>query len=429
MYSKGNPTGDLAGSMSGGLKGIMGRSRDEFSSPTSFMDDEDGEQITEASPDNTKNFKTDIIESKSGLLYSRITTLNMENIKQLESQLEFLEFKSIFRFPDSEIIEELESPSYWHQNQSSITLSGTLFLSSKFISFASSSPLSSVAISSLSTHSNLHLLLDIPIGSLLTQSSILISTSMLFDSTSDVVSIFAIPYPHITSVTKPPATGLKIISSLNISGYILINTRNKLEYWISFSSLKTRDKLFSDLMNKIKSIGLDFDGNTVIGLRNGSETRDTTSVTKRTQNLNDSFDEYSFSQAFNTDKDIKTVALRLLFPHKPIDGLSTPTFISLWNEYMSTNGNDISMIKDLKRLRELIVKTCGIPNQFRGDLWMFFCGAWYSKPDDGYYETIVQDHEDVVGPFTEEIEKDVHRYLFLTIEVFLSIQHINVQRA
>ena len=43
---------------------------------------------------------------------------------------------------------------------------------------------------------------------------------------------------------------------------------------------------------------------------------------------------------------------------------------------------------------------------------MFCTGAWYSRPDPEYYIKLVLDHLGKVGPFTEEIEKDVRRYAF-----------------
>ncbi|KAJ3283578.1 hypothetical protein HK104_010324 [Borealophlyctis nickersoniae] len=85
--------------------------------------------------------------------------------------------------------------------------------------------------------------------------------------------------------------------------------------------------------------------------------------------------------------------------------------VAKWSEYMDGSGRDVCMIKEMKSLRELIVRTDGIPNKYRGDFWMICTGAWYSRPVNDYYRKLVTDHLGKVGPFTEEIEKDVRRSL------------------
>jgi hypothetical protein len=43
--------------------------------------------------------------------------------------------------------------------------------------------------------------------------------------------------------------------------------------------------------------------------------------------------------------------------------------MSHWNEYLEGNGRDVCMIKDMKVLRDLYIKTDGIPPKLRGELW------------------------------------------------------------
>jgi hypothetical protein len=70
-------------------------------------------------------------------------------------------------------------------------------------------------------------------------------------------------------------------------------------------------------------------------------------------------------------------------------------------------------VKDMSKLRELIVQTNGVPDLYRGDFWMLVSGAWNSRPAPGYYESLLIDNIDRINPFAEEIEKDVRRLYYL----------------
>ncbi|TPX47445.1 hypothetical protein SeMB42_g03311 [Synchytrium endobioticum] len=85
--------------------------------------------------------------------------------------------------------------------------------------------------------------------------------------------------------------------------------------------------------------------------------------------------------------------------------------IKIWNDHLDVNGRDVCFIKDVKVLREFLIKTDGIPEKIRGDLWLVLSGAWYSKHEPMQYMKILTDHQGLASPFAEEIEKDVRRSL------------------
>ncbi|KAJ3173298.1 hypothetical protein HDU87_007671 [Geranomyces variabilis] len=85
--------------------------------------------------------------------------------------------------------------------------------------------------------------------------------------------------------------------------------------------------------------------------------------------------------------------------------------LDAWNTYFDANGRDVCMVRDLRPLRDLVLRTDGIPTAFRGDVWMICAGARYSRPDGSYYSALVADHVNETSAFAEEIEKDVRRSL------------------
>jgi len=83
----------------------------------------------------------------------------------------------------------------------------------------------------------------------------------------------------------------------------------------------------------------------------------------------------------------------------------------LWKEYLKINGNDMSMIRDIHFMRKLLLKCNGIPDIYRGDIWMITSGSWYMKPDKNYYISLLKDHIGEKSIYALEIEKDVRRSL------------------
>ncbi|KAJ3389031.1 TBC1 domain member 9, partial [Lobulomyces angularis] len=439
MYAKGNTTGDLANNLvnrGGGLLSIsMGRSRDEVNfSPISALpgvsdlgegDFTDEFMEIDTSPNTVS--KNEILQkqkelekAKSDLLYSSITTLNINNMVDLDFQLKNNEFKNVFRLPGDESIILEENPCHLYQKLSGNSVTGTLFLAQDFICFSSAVTPVNAVIQNLPSLPNIYGYLGVQNTLLIPPATNLTSNSLLFENSLESVISFVIPLPHITSVTKQPPTALNTglkINAFAISGYLVITTKNKFEYWLSFSSLKNRDKMSVDLLQKIKNVDFRFDNDVLIGEREGKVLKEALLKKKenrfRSSSLNDSMDDVAFHSLTSKKKveaEILQSPLRLKFgkdPPKVTLGNVNPN--QLWEEYLELSGKDVCIVKDFKKIRELILKTDGIPHHLRGDFWMLFTGAWYSRSDADYYKNLVEEKSGKVGPFTEEIEKDVHR--------------------
>lgn len=440
MYAKGNTTGDLASNSvnrGGGLLMMtMGRSREELSFNRSgtgrslgdFGEEDfteqmldvggggvggNGSYLDDAKPNyrRSSDSRDDGLLTKTPFLYSHITTANINNMENLDLQLKSLEFRNLFRLPTNETVAVEETSCYYFQKSTLLSVLGNVYLSQDFLCFASLVPPYQSAIQNLPLASTLNSLLqaagtaNIPSNITTVSSSSLVATtlnSLLYDSTCELITAFVIPYPHITSVVKQPPTALPTggkINTFSISGYLTITTKNKLEYWLSFSNAKSRDKITVELLTRMKNVDWRFDNDIIIGNRNGSIPPESLekavalkdsgggggSVGKKSTNARD-FMFGSNNQA-KTKIDLLPVGLRLIYDGYLDNGLTSPVtgaFIlkdpkktapggsglqGPWLEYLEKNGRDTCMVKDLKMIRELIVRTGGIPNGLRGDFW------------------------------------------------------------
>lgn len=436
LYAKGSSTGDLASGITSSSKTtsvLLGQARSEIYSPsisplalesvspaTETFSDMTLERLDESRPASpgTRKLKdgSESIDDHyhyQQLLYSQVTTLSFKNIKELEMHLRTLEFRSIFRLPVSEKILDQEYPCYLYL-QSSATPTGTLFFADEFLCFASVLPAQNVALQNLPLMPALNSQLGLnsapqaPASSI--NSYVAGGNSLLFDDgitpRGEVCTDFVIPYCLITSVTKMPPTALSSRFSISISGFLSLKTRGNAEVYLSFSSTHARDRAADEVMNRMKKTDWSFfDQDVVIGSRNGNDLP----VPPDFEN--------------NSPKTANEVGMRLLFPdsggilpsedcgdQNPARKRHGAADYHSWKQYLERNGMDVCMIKDYKRLRELILLSkYGIPTHFRGDLWMLFTGARYSRPSKSYYEKLVKEKFGRLGLFTGEIEKDVHR--------------------
>lgn len=323
---------------------------------------------------SSQNFEILPIQRYSHLLLSTVS-----NISDLYFQVKNLEFRRIFKLPvDEEILNE--ESCYFH---SSVSTQGILYLSKSYIAFTSA-PSASYSP----------------------------TKSRIFDSSYEPSLVFLIPYSHIVSITKQPPTALQL-TAFSLSGFLVITTKNKTEFWISFSSAKNRDRINDILFHKIKSIDWKFDDEFMLGTRNGnvrilSSSSGYNYTANVQQNLQDTEDLLPVE--FIGLSGIILCPLKIRFPihnqewqHPEADSLY------IWNNYLDTAGRDVCIVKDLPTLRNLIIQTYGVPNQLRGDFWMLMSGAWYSKPEPMYYSTLVAGCVGKPNPYEEEIEKDVRR--------------------
>jgi hypothetical protein len=342
-------TGDLAVNLA--VKGaslLAGRSRDdlEMTSPGSqFMDDMDEQDFTDqrqeiesrntptlSNPLTTKNVKEDErhppihrgAQLKAGLVHSS---------NELFSQTKNLEFRTVFRLPLEESIVAEESGCSFHKGGSAY--SGALYFTQSYMCFTSN-----------------------PSGSKEDN-----SFSQIYECNYDPVVLFTIPYAHIVSIKKQPPTALPLsgaLTSFSLSGYLVISSKNKVEIWISFASIKSRDKVSDDLFQKIKSVDWKFDDDIMIGMRNGGEM-----MRRRTSSR-------SLTDVFVEDpapSGILQAGLKYQFPWGEINGQGNPDAEKVWEAYFGTAGRDVCMIKEFPALRSLLLQTFGVPDRFRGDFW------------------------------------------------------------
>lgn len=82
---------------------------------------------------------------------------------------------------------------------------------------------------------------------------------------------------------------------------------------------------------------------------------------------------------------------------------------NLWDLFFSDFGRGVSMYRTNKA-RELIKK--GIPEKYRGELWMLYSGAINDlQTHPGYYQTVVEQSTGRKSIASDEIERDLHRSL------------------
>ena len=217
------------------------------------------------------------------------------------------------------------------------------------------------------------------------------NNSTLTDSTSDPVVIFTIPYSHIVSITNQPPTALTFATNLTISlsGYLLISTKNKMGFWLSFKSGKVRDKVRNDILSNCKSVGWEFDGDVIIGGRNGPLLERRTSASSIGLESRNSELSLNSPQPMSPDSgDVQTknneihdTGLQFIYPVIRKDGSeeydrTTQADLNKWSDYFDTRGKDVCIVKDFQKLRLLLVNTNGLPDIYRGDFWMLTSGAW-----------------------------------------------------
>ncbi len=83
--------------------------------------------------------------------------------------------------------------------------------------------------------------------------------------------------------------------------------------------------------------------------------------------------------------------------------------LNLWNVHFSDFGRGISMYRT-HATRELVIK--GLPDKYRGELWMVYSGAINElATHPGYYEVIVEQSMKSRTQTADEIERDLHRAL------------------
>ncbi|XP_033751283.1 TBC1 domain family member 9-like [Pecten maximus] len=104
-------------------------------------------------------------------------------------------------------------------------------------------------------------------------------------------------------------------------------------------------------------------------------------------------------------------ALVSLFCRRDSDELSSRETVKehLWNIHFAEYGRGVCMYRTVATL-QLILK--GLPEKYRGEVWMLFSGAINEKScNPGYYSRLVEESSGKYSLATDEIERDLHRSL------------------
>lgn len=126
-------------------------------------------------------------------------------------------------------------------------------------------------------------------------------------------------------------------------------------------------------------------------------------------------EEEELEEKYSTKKSIEpwTIqpALSTLFP-LPLDAevaVKQQVKVNLWDLHFSDYGRGVSTYRT-HAARELVLK--GIPDKYRGELWMVYSGAINELlTHQGYYEMIVETSMGNKTIASDEIERDLHRSL------------------
>ncbi|KAJ1566927.1 TBC1 domain member 9, partial [Cladochytrium tenue] len=276
MFSKSNTTGDLSGSTAhAGM--LMTRSRDEilqssrsrFSEDFMGLEEEDFTSIARSFSDPVaespgresrpiqpgRSSATNRNSTEPVRSYAHVLTASILTVEDLDNQLRNIEFRQVFKLPFHESIVLDESPCYFWNAATSTFLSGNFYISKNFCSFASTTyqPTSIAPLSGSSSS----------------------STSMLFfDSPNpDPIVSFVIPLSLIVSVKKQSSAALPAagrMSAFSISGYLVLSTRSRQEFWLSFGTVKARDNASDVVLSRMKSVDWRLDNELLSSLGAGS---------------------------------------------------------------------------------------------------------------------------------------------------------------
>ncbi|KAJ3065007.1 hypothetical protein HDU98_011596 [Podochytrium sp. JEL0797] len=463
MFAKSNANGDLAsgGGGGGGGSGSMGQNRNNFHRSDDLDEDLGGggerEELDEEDfstmrasavdlsvpnpvdgsnevappspviPSSPTLFKPATNTTLSLLHYAHTNPATCLTTDALVAQLKNLEFRTTFSLPLSETITLTESQCIFFHKATSQTYTGMVYLSQSFFTFIGTA--STTKSSSTSSPQQQQFL-----------------PSLIYPSSdaSPPTMIFAVPFQSIgavhTQLTLPgqsTSVASKIVNTITtsqttappsaaaaVTGWVSIYLKNGRECWISVPGAGRRDA-FVELLGrgmKVAGFGEEVDGGMI-----GSSDRTARNGTPSYSDGGKSGGGGGGGDAqWISTEGFALIGLKFLFEREWREGGYTfpdgdPEVDRkmkreeegrfAWMEYFNAYGRDACIFRDLKVLRELMVRTGGVPHRLRGGFWMLCSGAWHVRPEPGYYAKIVKDHVGIPSPFMEEIEKDVRRSL------------------
>ena len=282
----------------------------------------------------------------------------------LDEQKRNVYFRNLFRLPASENLLEMHNCTFLNK-ATNTSHSGRVLISERFLSF--------VTVAQSANNPNT-------------------ATSSLLGQL-DANVILVVPFNEITSLKKQNPGLLSMFSSSSL----VIRVRAGRELW--FSGFDNKEGIYDVLMERMRSVEFP-------------------AVYEVAWNAPAGHHDMALGKAEEklTPEPLAR-PLRLLFQaDRHTNRLSVEQSKEIpWINYFATHGRDICMIKDQK-LKQLILG--GIPDAFRGELWMILSGAVFEPLEKNYYRSLLDEaSRQQMDPLQgknlamEEIEKDLHRSL------------------
>jgi len=196
---------------------------------------------------------------------------------------------------------------------------------------------------------------------------------------------------------------------------ISITTRNKMTFL--FGHLQDRDyllNLISDFLSKTKT--RQFLKVNVLHIKEENANKmikdqiDTDTGAGDQSKLKQAFEENEVIKETSLEEILST-SLTFLFSRRGSSEIDPRETVKehLWGIHFSEYGRGVCMYRTNKT-RELVSK--GIPDKFRGEIWMVYSGAINEMANhQGYYQSLVNQCMGKDTLATDEIERDLHRSL------------------
>ncbi|KAI8621197.1 rab-GTPase-TBC domain-containing protein [Chytriomyces sp. MP71] len=425
--------------------------------PELSLENPSGEPATSSGSASAKTTQTTSSQptnsTPSILHYAHSNPAVCQTANQLETQLKNLEFRTVFTLPYGETIHLAEPACTYFHKPSGQSYNGLIYLSQSFFTFIGSQP----------QQSQTHIA---PAENTL--------PSLIAPDLPNAANpiLFSVPFHQISAVQKhnsPPSNASATSASgANLALKIASNTLAAVvsgpnapsgttatswvcvllkgfgggggflrEIWVSVAGAGRRDAFVEVLTRGFKAASLLVtDSGVLIGSGAGAEAGMGGLRSPRgSQNFLDLAGRAMAGNGGSGGGDAQYISkegfvligLKFLFEREWKEGgyLGPPDADPdvdlvmrdeeagrvVWMDYFNAHGRDVCMVKNVKLLRELIVRCCGVPQRLRGGFWMLCAGAWHVRPEPGYYQGLVKDHTGIPSPFMEEIEKDVRRSL------------------
>jgi hypothetical protein len=327
-----------------------------------LIEDEDGDlslTISKTSMDRSldKTLDRGISEEALNLTTPTTESATISSLRDVTSQTENIRFRHLFSLPASESIYLKERAQFVHGN----VVSGNLHLTPGYLCFG------------------------------------------------DEKLTLAIPLSFITRIGKSQGYSIRRLTGAQM----IVTTRSKQEFHFSFSTTKQCTDFMDSVLDGMKRV--EFFRNRMEDVGIGLNAVDDRFHLKKLK-MNMSFIEampVGLKYLFDEDVEVSDAPFPLVNDsvHPLVNDSVQKEAMKTqraWLDYFAKNGRDVCQVKNFDVLRDLYVRV-GVPDRFRADLWMFWSGGWYVRPDLEYYRGIVE------MPGSElveaEIERDVRRSL------------------